>query len=46
MEVIAGSAPEALVTLPAPTHVFIGGSGGTMGETVRCILQKNPLPGW
>ena len=43
VEVIAGSAPEALVTLPAPTHVFIGGSGGTMGETVRCILQKNPL---
>ena len=42
-EIVAGTAPEALEELPAPTHVFIGGSGGTMGETVRCILQKNPL---
>ena len=42
VEVVAGSAPEALEDLPAPTHVFIGGSGGTMGETIRCILQKNP----
>ncbi|MEA4965429.1 MAG: precorrin-6A reductase [Oscillospiraceae bacterium] len=42
VEVVAGSAPAALESLPAPTHAFLGGSGGTMGETVRAILAKNP----
>ncbi|MEG0591223.1 MAG: precorrin-6y C5,15-methyltransferase (decarboxylating) subunit CbiE [Lachnospiraceae bacterium] len=40
--IVAGSAPEALVELPAPTHVFIGGSSGNLPEIVRSVKQKNP----
>ncbi|MDO5135431.1 MAG: precorrin-6A reductase [Eubacteriales bacterium] len=42
LEVIRGEAPEALWGLPAPTHVFIGGSSGKLGEIVRVLLEKNP----
>ncbi len=42
MEIIAGRAPEALETLPAPTHVFIGGSGGEIGAVLDQVFQKNP----
>ena len=42
MEIIAGHAPEALEDLPAPTHVFIGGSGGEIGEILRAVFAKNP----
>jgi precorrin-6Y C5,15-methyltransferase (decarboxylating) len=42
IEVIRGSAPEALSELPAPTHAFIGGSSGNMEEIVRTLLKKNP----
>ena len=42
MEIIAGRAPEALADLPAPTHVFIGGSGGEIGEILRVVFAKNP----
>lgn len=42
MEIIAGVAPEVLEELPAPTHVFLGGSGGNMEEIFECIFQKNP----
>ena len=42
MEIIAGRAPEALAALPAPTHVFIGGSGGEIGEILRVVFVKNP----
>lgn len=41
MEIVAGTAPEALEELPAPTHVFIGGSGGSMGRIVETVLRKN-----
>ncbi|WP_337810740.1 precorrin-6y C5,15-methyltransferase (decarboxylating) subunit CbiE, partial [Enterocloster sp.] len=41
MEIVAGTAPEALEGLPAPTHVFIGGSGGSMGRIVDTVLRKN-----
>lgn len=41
MEIVAGTAPEALEGLPAPTHVFIGGSGGSMGRIVEEVLRKN-----
>lgn len=37
-----GAAPEELADLPAPTHVFIGGSGGRLQEILSLILQKNP----
>ena len=36
VEIIAGSAPEALESLPAPTHVFLGGTGGK----AQAILEK------
>ena len=40
--VVRGTAPEALADLPAPTHVFIGGSSGNMREILETVLQKNP----
>ena len=42
LEVIHGKAPEALNDLPAPTHVFIGGSSGSMKGIIDCLLKKNP----
>lgn len=42
LEVIAGTAPEALEDLPAPTHAFIGGSTGNMRGIIDCLLKKNP----
>ena len=42
LNVVEGAAPEALSELPAPTHVFIGGSGGKLCEIVGLILEKNP----
>lgn len=40
--VCAGKAPEALKDLPAPTHVFLGGTGGCMQEILEAVIQKNP----
>ena len=40
--VIEGAAPDALKDLPAPTHVFIGGSGGELREIMALALEKNP----
>ena len=40
--VIRGTAPEALEDLPAPTHVFIGGSGGGLEQIIAVVLAKNP----
>lgn len=42
LNIIEGEAPEALRSLPAPTHVFIGGSGGKLKEIVEAVLKKNP----
>lgn len=42
LEIVRGRAPEALLDLPAPTHVFIGGSGGSLREIVEAALEKNP----
>ena len=42
VEVIEGTAPDALSDLPAPDAVFIGGSSGNIGEIVRLCLAKNP----
>lgn len=42
MEIVEGAAPEAMEGLPAPTHVFIGGSGGKMRQVVTAALSKNP----
>ena len=38
---IWGRAPEALYALPAPSHVFIGGSGGALRQIVEVVLEKN-----
>ena len=42
LSVVPGLAPEACLCLPAPTHVFIGGSAGNMRQILECILAKNP----
>lgn len=42
LTVVSGSAPEACETLPAPTHVFIGGSSGRMGQILELVRKKNP----
>lgn len=41
IEVVEGTAPEALRELPAPTHVFIGGSSGNLEEILRAVGKKN-----
>lgn len=40
--VTEGEAPGALEALPAPTHVFVGGSSGGMEAVVEAVLAKNP----
>lgn len=42
VHVIAGKAPASLAELPAPSHVFIGGSGGELEEILALIYEKNP----
>lgn len=42
INVIEGSAPDVLLGLPCPTHAFIGGSTGTMGEIIDILTEKNP----
>ena len=42
MEIVAGMAPEAMEELPAPSHAFIGGSGGNLKEIFALLLKKNP----
>lgn len=40
---ILGTAPQSIKDLPVPTHAFIGGSSGNMGEIVACLFEKNPF---
>ncbi|MCD2491197.1 precorrin-6A reductase [Lacrimispora sp. NSJ-141] len=42
LEIIEGEAPEALETLPVPTHAFIGGSSGNLKPIVELLFRKNP----
>lgn len=42
IEVIQGSAPQALADLPVPACAFIGGSSGNLKEIIECLLTKNP----
>lgn len=42
LEIIEGTAPEALENLEPPTHAFIGGSSGKMETILRLLLKKNP----
>lgn len=40
--VVEGRAPEAFENLPAPTHVFLGGTSGSMDDIIEAVLKKNP----
>lgn len=40
-EIIAGNAPEVLENLPAPTHVFLGGTGGKTKEILEKLKGMN-----
>ena len=42
LTIVPGLAPEVCRELPAPTHVFIGGSAGNMRQILAEILTKNP----
>lgn len=42
ISVMEGEAPAALAGLPAPSRVFIGGSGGALEELLRTVLAANP----
>ena len=42
VQVIHGSAPEAMEGLPVPTHAFIGGSTGHLHDIIRMLKEKNP----
>lgn len=39
--VVPGMAPDNFGDLPAPTHAFIGGSGGNMKEIIDSLRAKN-----
>lgn len=40
--VVEEKAPHCMEDLPAPTHVFIGGSGGNLREILLAIRKKSP----
>jgi precorrin-6Y C5,15-methyltransferase (decarboxylating) len=42
LEIVHGKAPAALKKLPAPTHAFIGGSGGDLKKILKLLTEKNP----
>lgn len=42
LDIVEGTAPEAMEGLEAPTHAFIGGTSGSMDEVLALVLQKNP----
>lgn len=43
IETIYGEAPGALMDLPAPDRVFIGGSSGNIEGILDVALEKNPM---
>ena len=42
VQIIHAAAPEGLKDLPAPTHVFVGGSDGGLRDILEAVLRKNP----
>ncbi len=42
VKVVPGVAPAACADLPAPTHVFLGGTSGNLRDILNVILNKNP----
>lgn len=42
VKIIQGKAPEALLDLPSPDRVFIGGSKGNLAEIMELLIEKSP----
>ena len=42
IEIVEAEAPDGMEELPAPTHAFIGGSGGNLKEILSLLYRKNP----
>lgn len=42
LEIIPGTAPGILESLPVPTHAFVGGSSGNLREILQVLVKKNP----
>ena len=42
IEIVEAKAPDGMEKLPAPTHAFIGGSGGNLKEILSLLYRKNP----
>lgn len=42
LTVVEAEAPGGFRNLPAPTHVFIGGSGGRLEEILGALYETNP----
>ena len=42
LDIVPGAAPQACEALPAPSHVFLGGTSGNLPEILALILHKNP----
>lgn len=40
--VVRGEAPDACADLPMPTHLFVGGSAGRLGDVLALALKRNP----
>lgn len=40
VEIVPGRAPESLAALPAPTAVFIGGSGGELESILSLLFER------
>ena len=40
VEIVSGRAPDALAGLPAPTAVFIGGSGGKLEAILSTVFER------
>ena len=43
IEIVEAEAPDGMEKLPAPTHAFIGGSGGNLKEILSLLYRKNPI---
>lgn len=42
VRIVPGMAPDCMRELPAPTHVFLGGTKGNLKEIVALVRSKNP----
>ena len=42
---VAGLAPKALLDLPAPDRIFIGGSGGNLAQIIQLAYERLPQNG-